>query len=267
MLRKFLAVTALAASILGVTATAASADSTSIPAPIGGTASITVTDVQYTAAGDCIDTPVSVAIAAASDYAYLDWEYTATYTGPTSWPVSAYGYGYNSGTFAESFTICPAFDQPGAYVGSLSVNFYDYNYHLLTTTTVTDPFTVAAYVPPAPPAPPAPPVPAPAPPAPPAPAPVPAPVVWDVGGEVSANQSPRKIALTFTASSYDAFPNTVQGRALTWKVKVDGKVRKTIVQNREDVDHYAVKFARHTGTHKVQVFKNNHLHRTYRVTT
>ena len=48
----------------------------------------------------------------------------------------------------------------------------------------------------------------------------------------------------------------MQGKKLTWKVKVDGSVARVIVQDAGQVNRYAVRERAGTGTHKIVVLKN-----------
>ena len=116
MLKKILitAMGGLLIATVGTTA-AANAGTSPIPSPIGGEITLTVSDVQYGAGGDCVYTPVLQVLPSCTpnDYAYYDWEFTSTYDGPTSWPTVISGTGHFSGTTNDSFLICPAFDSPG----------------------------------------------------------------------------------------------------------------------------------------------------------
>ena len=130
------------------TASTASANSASIPEPVGGTIGLTVDDVQYSDDGDCVDAPVAVDVDVPDDYAYANFEYTSTYDGPTSWADEISGDEAWSGTYYHSFTVCPEYDSPGTYQGYLSATFYDEYYNAITTAHATDSFRVSAYTPP-----------------------------------------------------------------------------------------------------------------------
>ncbi len=61
--------------------------------------------------------------------------------------------------------------------------------------------------------------------------------------------------------------NTVEGKRLGWQIKVDGRTEFTTRQHAADHDRWAHKFAKNTGRHKVEVFKNGKLVRTVKVNT
>jgi hypothetical protein len=252
MLKKFLATGALALSVIGITA--ASASATPIPY-IGGDVSITVADVQYNGSGACQSTPVTITVSATDEYAYYDYTYDATYTGPTTVADYASGYGAWSGTFAKSFLICPNYDQPGAYNATLSVTFYDYNYNIVSVATASDAFTVTAYTPPTPPAPPAPPAP-----------PVVTPSIANVQGylDVSRFNSHRVALTTYTAGQPT---NTTAGAPVMWKIKADNRLKAAYTQGFDASRTTKVNFPAHSGTHKVRVYMNGSLAKTITVRT
>ena len=129
--------------------TAANADTGPIPEPIGGSISLTVDDVQYGADGACVNTPVRVSIQTPDDYAYWEYDFTSTYDGPTSLPDEFSDSGQSSGVFNRTFIVCPEYDDPGTYQGSLEVTFYDDGGYEITTAYAYDTFRVWAYAPPA----------------------------------------------------------------------------------------------------------------------
>ena len=149
MLKKLI-LTATAGLLLAtVGATAANADTGPIPEPIGGSISLTVDDVQYGADGECVYPPVRVSIQTPDDYAYWEYAFTSTYDGPTTFPDEISGSGESSGVFNDTFDICPEWDSPGTYEGSLEVTFYDAGGNEITTAYASDTFRVLAYGPPA----------------------------------------------------------------------------------------------------------------------
>ena len=81
-----------AARVVGGTALAAApANANTSPNDwqIGGTTTLNVGDVTYGANGQCVNAPVTVKINVPDDYAYLDFEYTSSYDGPTTWAAQA----------------------------------------------------------------------------------------------------------------------------------------------------------------------------------
>jgi hypothetical protein len=148
MLRKILATVALATIATGglaaVSQSAANADTVYIP-ELGGTASLTVGDVHYTADGGCLETPVTVDVQVPDDYSYYSYDFTADYTGPTSLADFVSDSGVYSGTFDKTFLVCPEFDLPGSYTGALSVTFYDESFYPIAIANTTDAFHVYGY--------------------------------------------------------------------------------------------------------------------------
>ena len=124
------------------TASTASANTSPIPEPIGGTVNLTVDDVRYGADGGCRNAPVHISVQTPDDYAYLTYDFTSNYEGPTTWPIDVSGSGEYSGTFTDSFLVCPSFDSPGSYWGRLHVTFYDYDYNVITSASASDAFHV-----------------------------------------------------------------------------------------------------------------------------
>jgi hypothetical protein len=83
----------------------------------------------------------------------------------------------------------------------------------------------------------------------------PAVVTKDVTGDVTAKVKKNRVAKLKLRS--DALPaGTAQGKALTWKVVVDGTTVASFDQGAGQLSKLAYRFGKHTGTHKVLVFKN-----------
>ena len=61
--------------------------------------------------------------------------------------------------------------------------------------------------------------------------------------------------------------NTVLGAKLTWKVKADGKTVFVTAQGFGDHDRVKVSFAKNSGKHLVQVYKNGVEVRHFKVKT
>jgi hypothetical protein len=138
---------ALLAGIIGIgglvaTASTASANSSPIPEPIGGSVSLTVSDVRYGANSDCKQAPVRISVQTPDDFAYLSYDFESTYDGPTTLTDYIYDDGEYSGVFTDSFVVCPAYDRPGTYLGMLEVTFYDYDDSVITSAEATDSFRV-----------------------------------------------------------------------------------------------------------------------------
>ena len=94
----------------------------------------------------------------------------------------------------------------------------------------------------------------------------PAVVTKDVTGTVTSKvKKNRKAKLTLKS---DALPaGTTQGKALTWKIEVDGQTVAQFDQNANQVSKLLYGFKKHTGTHKVVVFKNGVKVETVKVKT
>src|SRR3954449_510969 len=114
MLKNFI-VTAKGGLLLATVGTtaAANANTAPIPSPVGGTISLTVPDIYYSANGDCFDAPLSVKVDVPDDYAYADFDYSSTYNGPTEFADQIDGNELWSGTYSHTFLICPSLDHPG----------------------------------------------------------------------------------------------------------------------------------------------------------
>jgi hypothetical protein len=83
----------------------------------------------------------------------------------------------------------------------------------------------------------------------------PAVVAKDVTGSVTTKVKKNRVAKLKLRS--DALPAGVtQGKALTWKVVVDGATVANFDQGAGRVSKLAYAFGKHTGNHKVLVFKN-----------
>jgi hypothetical protein len=83
----------------------------------------------------------------------------------------------------------------------------------------------------------------------------PAVVTKDVTGTVTSKVKKNLTAKVTLAS--DALPaGTTQGKALSWKVTVDGKTVAEFDQNAGQVSKLVYAFKKHTGTHKIVVLKN-----------
>ena len=90
--------------------------------------------------------------------------------------------------------------------------------------------------------------------------------VKDVTGTVKA-KTPNKLRLKLSFVS-DATPSTsTEGKALKYKVKVDGVLASKVTQGAGEKDVFARVFPRNSGVHKVQVYKNGELVNTYKVPT
>jgi hypothetical protein len=95
----------------------------------------------------------------------------------------------------------------------------------------------------------------------------PAVVTKDVTGSVEGKVQgkARKLKLTLTADKLAA--GTTQGKALEWKIVVDGSTAASFSQNAGEVTKLSYRFPKNTGTHKVQVFKNGEKVETFKVKT
>jgi hypothetical protein len=94
----------------------------------------------------------------------------------------------------------------------------------------------------------------------------PAVVTKDVTGTVTSKvRKNLKAKVTLTT---DKLPTGItQGKALTWTIKVDGKIVASFDQNAGQVSRFAFSFKKHTGTHKVDVLKNGAKDVTIKVKT
>ena len=82
----------------------------------------------------------------------------------------------------------------------------------------------------------------------------PAPVVTDVTGGSKKTVGSHGVRLDLSSHAQPA--NTVLGAKLAWKVKADGKTVFVTAQGFGDHDRVIVRFAKNSGKHLVQVFKN-----------
>jgi hypothetical protein len=90
--------------------------------------------------------------------------------------------------------------------------------------------------------------------------------VKDVTGTVKA-KTPNILRLKLNFVS-DATPTgSTEGKALKYKVKVDGVLASKVTQGAAEKDVFARVFPRNSGIHKVQVYKNGALVSTYKVRT
>ncbi len=94
----------------------------------------------------------------------------------------------------------------------------------------------------------------------------PAVVTKDVTGTVSATVKKNRVAKL--ALTTDALPaGTTQGKALSWRVVVDGATVATFEQDAAKVSKLVYAFKKNTGTHKVVVFANDAKVATVKVRT
>ena len=94
----------------------------------------------------------------------------------------------------------------------------------------------------------------------------PAVVAKDVTGTVTAKVKRNvKAKITLTADALAA--GTTQAKALSWKITVDGKSVVAFDQNAGQVSKFVYSFGKHTGTHKVVVYKNGVKSTTVKVKT
>lgn len=94
----------------------------------------------------------------------------------------------------------------------------------------------------------------------------PAVVLKDVTGTVTSKvKKNTKAKVTLTSDKLAA--GTTQGKALTWKIVVDGKTVALFDQNAGQVSKLTYAFKKHTGTHKIVVFKNDVKSATVKVKT
>ncbi len=93
----------------------------------------------------------------------------------------------------------------------------------------------------------------------------PAVVAKDVTGNVVAKAKKLKAKLRFVSDSLPA--GTTQGKALAWKVVVDGTLAASFDQGAGQTSHLQYAFKKDTGTHKVKVFKNGARVTTLKVNT
>jgi hypothetical protein len=88
----------------------------------------------------------------------------------------------------------------------------------------------------------------------------------DVTGTVKAKTpNSLRIKLNFVSDATPA--NFSEGKALKYKVKVDGVLASKVTQGASEKDVFARVFPRNSGTHKVQVYKDGALVSTYKVRT
>jgi hypothetical protein len=94
----------------------------------------------------------------------------------------------------------------------------------------------------------------------------PAVVTKDVTGTVTSKVKKNlKAKVTLTAAALPA--GTTQGKALSWKITVDGKKVVAFEQNAGTTSTFAWTFKKHTGTHKIVVSKNGVKDTTVKVKT
>ena len=93
----------------------------------------------------------------------------------------------------------------------------------------------------------------------------PAVVAKDVTGNVVAKAKKLKAKLRFVSDSLPA--GTTQGKALAWKVVVDGTLAAQFDQGAGQTSHLQYAFNKDTGTHRVKVFKNGAKVTTLKVNT
>jgi len=67
--------------------------------------------------------------------------------------------------------------------------------------------------------------------------------------------------------AYKLGAHQVEGKTLSWTIKVDGHWDASFRQHAGDKDLWAKSFRKHTGTHTVQVIKNGVRQHTYTVRT
>lgn len=125
----------------------------------------------------------------------------------------------------------------GTYQITSSIDLYDANYAVtkLSGTPSTFEFTD----------PPAPPVP-----------PSPAPVITDVDGTVTRIRTYDGRTLKFRLSALATPRGTHEGSPLEWKIRLDNRMPKTILQGARDTYTYSREFPFHSGRHRVVIWKN-----------
>ena len=91
-------------------------------------------------------------------------------------------------------------------------------------------------------------------------------VTKDVTGFSTAKKvTPRKVRLDLFSKALQA--NTVEGKRLAWKIKVDGHTAFTTKQHADDHDRWARSFRKNSGRHTIELFKNGKLVRSIKVNT
>lgn len=85
------------------------------------------------------------------------------------------------------------------------------------------------------------------------------------GTVTATTPAPRALKLVFRADTLGE--NEVAASKLRWRVLVDGKKAFWSAQNSGDVDRFKVRFAKNTGTHKVEVKKSGVVVETFTVKT
>ena len=80
------------------------------------------------------------------------------------------------------------------------------------------------------------------------------PATIDVTGSADVTKADRKVKVILVSNKLAA--NQVEGKLLTWKIKVDGKTGLKATQGAGERDVFKQRFAKHTGKHVVEVFKN-----------